>query len=89
MKLDETISRYLLTARYHAESGEARIMDDILSLVKDVPSLDDEISKQIKEIRDLGYLKAIPVELSVARYFAGEGQVSKREDFFIFCNKVC
>ena len=40
MKLDETISRYLLTARYHAESGEARIMEEILSLLKDVPSSD-------------------------------------------------
>jgi len=81
MKLDETISRYLLTARYHAESGEARIMEEILSLLKDVPSIDDQISKQIQKIRDFGYLNAIPVELSVASYFAGKGQVSRMEDF--------
>lgn len=80
MTLNEQ-TRYLLTARYHAEAGEARIMEDILSLVRDAPSLDDEISKQIQEISNLGYLKAVPVELSVASYFAGKGRVSRMEYF--------
>lgn len=80
MKLNEQTS-CLLTARYHAEAGEARIMEDILSLVIDAPSLDDEVSKQIKEISNLGYLKAIPVELSVASYFASKGDVTRTEYF--------
>ncbi|MDP3989631.1 MAG: hypothetical protein Q8Q01_00315 [archaeon] len=75
----------LLIARYHAETGEIEIAEQILSLVKVYANrTGEDVSDDIKEIEKSGYIAAIPVELSVARYHALDGNSPAAENFISY-----